>query len=152
MERGRRVHNINTTLRMQHRHHHIKPLSIHLLDEGLSIPFPRQSVLDILLPCNRSAEVIYFISSRVYVLVGYHPWVSSPLLGMSMYCLEGELCNRPKSIFLALMTCKMSRTLRLLLTHPFFGRTHQSFPLPCFFEQLLGDAPRLWLISRVSDA
>ena len=30
-----------------HHHHHIKPFSIHFMDEGLSIPFPWQSVLGI---------------------------------------------------------------------------------------------------------
>ena len=43
------------------RHHHIKPFSIHLLDEGLSIFFPSQSVLGILFSCSRSPEVIDFI-------------------------------------------------------------------------------------------
>ena len=64
-----------------HHHHHIEPLSIHLLDEDLSIAFPWQSVLGILLPCTRSPDVIDVIPLS--------PWGStswSTTIHLSLVC------------------------------------------------------------------
>ena len=58
-----KIWDITTWRSMSHHHHHhrFKPLSIPVLDVGLSIPFPWQFVWAILLPSNRSPEVIDFI-------------------------------------------------------------------------------------------
>ena len=56
-------------------HYQVKPLSIHLLDEGISIAFSRQPVLSIPFPCNRFSEGINFVPQSfrgIYLWVDYH--------------------------------------------------------------------------------
>ena len=82
------------------------------------------------------------ISLRVYLVVDYHPWVSNPLLGMSIYCLEGRAMWPGQVHFLALMTCIMSRTLVLLLIHSFV--LWSSLDTPVFVLSIF-----LWAAARL---
>ena len=136
----------------QHHHHHIKPLSIHLLDEGLSTVLPWQSVLGILLLCNTSPEVINFIPPS---LRGPTSWLTtiheSPLCYLECPSIVLNASNvtgpSPFSGFNDVHDVTNLCFAPYLLVCPMIFPGHINHcPFHISFEQLLGGAPRLWLM------
>ena len=98
--------------------------------------------------------------SSLYLFEGL-PLGQLPSIGLQSVTWDVHLLSWMRAMwpakvhFLALMTCMMSRTLVFSLSTRLsydLARKHQSLPFPYFFEWLLGAAPRLWIMSMVSDA
>ena len=104
-------------------------------------------------PCNKSPEDIDFISPALRESTPWSTIIHGSVvcyLGCPSIILEESYMTGP-SLFLALMTCMMSRTLVLLLIYSFVLWSCQDTPiiaLSIFLEQLLCAAPRVWLISK----